>query len=100
MTEFPALVPESPDADGASLRINQAAWLTLGNLKAGTTIDYKTHRAGHGIYAFLIDGNIRLANGQEHTLQRRDAAGITQATQLTIHAEQDSELLLIEVPIQ
>ncbi|SDL62212.1 hypothetical protein SAMN05421823_10772 [Catalinimonas alkaloidigena] len=89
----------SPDETDDALRIHQEAWLTLGALKAGATVEYKTHRPGHGLYAFLIDGSVQVANGQAYTLQRRDAAGITDTEQLTITAAQDSELLLIEVPM-
>jgi hypothetical protein len=84
--------PDHPEA----VWINQDAFFSMGNLKAGYETTYTLQRPGQGVYAFVIEGQATVA-GQ--ILNRRDGLGITAADQITIHADQDTELLLIEVPM-
>ena len=48
------------------------------------------------MYAFVIEGNITV-NGQ--LLNKRDAAGFSDIETLTIKAESDAEILLMDVPM-
>lgn len=89
---FTIVSPTDPKA----LKINQDAFFSLGTLKKNTTIVHQLHRAGHGIYAFLIDGKAIIAG---HTLDIRDAIGLTNQQEVTIEAIEESTLLLIEIPI-
>ncbi len=86
----------SPEKENGALWINQDAWFTLTNLTKGASVDYAPHRTGSGVYVFVIDGDVT-AGGQ--TLRRRDGLGITEFDNVTLRAERDSELLLIEVPM-
>jgi redox-sensitive bicupin YhaK (pirin superfamily) len=85
----------APDDDRAT-RINQDAWLSLGNFKGGFTTSYAVKKAGNGVYAFVLNGSVTI-NGQ--TLYKRDALGIWDIDQLEIEAATDSELLLIDIPM-
>jgi len=87
----------SADAnDTSAVWINQDAWLSLGTFEKGTEASYKLHRNGNGIYLFVIEGSIAV-NGD--VLNRRDGCGIQDAQEITVKAEESSELLVIEVPM-
>lgn len=88
-------VVSSRDTDGG-LWINQDARLALTRLKADKEIDFTASFAGSGVYVFVIEGEV-VIDGRK--LERRDAAGISQADRFPIRAGQDSELLAIEVPM-
>ncbi len=85
----------SPDGK-EGVQINQEAWFSLGHFEAGQKISYPTHLAGSGIYAFLLEGEAAI---DEKPLQRRDALGISGADALELHFTADSEILMIEIPM-
>jgi redox-sensitive bicupin YhaK (pirin superfamily) len=82
--------------DGESVWINQDAWFSLGDVDAGRTLSYTANKAGDGLYLFVIEGQIEVA---DEALGTRDAIGIIGAHELSIGAGMDSRLLLIEVPM-
>ena len=86
------VAPDNADA----LKINQQAWFTLINPTTGKSHTYNLNEPGNGIYLFVIDGNAEV-DGQQ--LGKRDAIGVWETDTLTIKANADSELLLIEVPM-
>lgn len=86
----------APD-DSSALWINQDAWFTLGNIDSAFDITYMLHKAGNGVYVFVVEGSITI---NEHQLTKRDAVGIWSADQFKIKATTDAQLLLIEVPMQ
>ncbi len=82
---------------GEALTINQDAWFSLGNLEAGTTLDYKFNKPGSGLYAFVLKGEATIAG---EALGSRDAVGITDTSEVSITADSDTEILLMEVPMK
>ncbi len=87
----------SPDASDNSLKIFQQAWLTLCDLDTNQEIVYKLHNPKSGLFIFVIDGNLesegqKISKGDSLELSEIDAA-------ITIRAEQNSQLLFIEVPL-
>ena len=87
----------SPTQENESLFINQDAWLSLLELEEGKEISYQLHQDGNGVYCFLIDGEMEIA---EEQLSKRDAIGIWDCKQFKISARQTSKLLFIEVPMR
>lgn len=85
----------APD-DPKALWINQDAWFTLGNIEPGTSLTYDFHLSGNGVYVFVIDGEVNI-EGQR--ISSRDALGVWETGSLSIQANTQSELLLIEVPM-
>ena len=69
----------------------------MGNLDKGTTIDYNRKLEGNGLYVFVIKGSVKV-DGQE--LEQRDGLGITDFEKVTFETTTDTELLLIEVPME
>ena len=86
----------SPEKSDASLWINQDAWLSLAEIEEGEKVDYQVHKAGNGVYAFVIDGNATIADAE---LNKRDALGITDADAIAVEAKSKTSLLMIEVPM-
>ncbi len=86
----------SPEKSGESVWINQDAWFYLGNLKKGFKGDQILNQHGNGFYAFVLDGSVTV-NGQH--LNRRDGFGVWDTEKITIDAVEDSELLIMEVPM-
>lgn len=84
-----------PD-DSGGVKINQDAWFSLGRFDAGQEVSYNTHQKGQGVYAFVLDGDV-IIDG--HPLHRRDGLGIGEAENISLSFSADSEVLLIEVPM-
>lgn len=86
----------SPNPDDEGVWIHQDAWFSLAKFDKNITTHYKLKKGGNGVYAFLISGNITI-NNQE--LETRDGFGIWNFDELNIKANEDSEFLLMEVPM-
>ena len=87
----------SPTGDGHSVQMQQDAWFHVGNLDQGFTTEYAVKKAGNGVYAFVLEGDVTI-NGQ--ALHRRDGFGIWEINSLDIKADSNAELLLMEVPME
>ncbi len=79
-----------------ALKIHQNARLSRIDLDAGKSLNYETISVNHGIYIMVIHGKVEV-DGQ--ILNTRDAAGVIDAATIDINAQDDSELLFIEVPM-
>ena len=86
----------SPEKDSNALWINQDSYFSLANLEKGKSIDYKIKLAGNGAYLFLIDGSVSV-DGE--TFEKRDGVGIAETDSFSITANENAEILLIEVPM-
>ena len=85
----------SPDGN-APASILQDAWFSIGKLDKGVKKTYDLHREDTGVYVFVIEGQ---ANVSGTVLSRRDGMGIYDTNSVAIEALEDSEILLIEVPM-
>ncbi len=86
----------SDEEKAEAIGIHQDAWFSLGTLEKGIEKTYSVKKTGNGVYAFVIEGNVTV-NGQP--LSKRDAAGFSDIDMLTIQAESDAEILLLDVPM-
>lgn len=86
----------SPEKDNGALWINQDAWFSLGKLESGVSTEYTIHKSENGVYAFIIEGEVTIG---EHKLNKRDGFGVWDVEKIVITADQDAEVLLIEVPM-
>ena len=82
--------------EDAGLKIHQDAWIYRADLDAGKAVEVPLHASGQGLYVFVISGSVSF-EGQE--LKQRDALGIWDTASVTITAGENSELLLLEVPM-
>jgi quercetin 2,3-dioxygenase len=86
----------SPEKSGGALWINQDAYFSLAKLEKGNELKYTINHKGNGAYVFVIDGSVNVA-GED--LDKRDAVGITDTDSFLLKAAADSEVLIIEVPM-
>jgi len=86
----------SPDQGADGVWINQDAWFHLGTFKAGFQTDYDVKLKTNGVYIFVIDGDLTI-NGQK--LSKRDGLGILKSDRISITADSDAEVLLMDVPV-
>ncbi|MCU0434946.1 MAG: pirin family protein [Bacteroidia bacterium] len=86
----------SPNADDAGVWIHQDAWFHLGSLDAGTEVEYTLKKAGNGVYAFVINGDVTIG---DQALNTRDGLGVWNENSLKIKAGTATEILLMEVPM-
>jgi len=86
----------SPEQNGDGVYINQDAWFSLGTLKKDFTTSYAVKRQGNGVYVFVLAGEVTV-NGQK--LSTRDGLGISETESLSITANTDAEVLLLDVPM-
>jgi quercetin 2,3-dioxygenase len=86
----------SPIGETGGVHIHQDAWFSLGRLDAGVQLDYHLRKEGNGVYAFVLEGELSV---NDIRLERRDGLGIWEENKLSITANSDAEILLMEVPM-
>ena len=86
----------SPNKNTGSLWINQDAYLNRATVSQSTEIFYEINSKNNGVYLFLIDGNIKVAG---EVLKPRDAIGIYGVEKISIKTSVESDILIIEVPM-
>ena len=90
---YPVVTPEQrPDR----LWIHQNAWFHLGDFTQPTTLDYTLKDPSNGVYAFVIEGKVILA---DTPLEKRDALGVWNTDSFTLSASENTRILLMEVPM-
>ena len=85
----------SPNEEGA-LMVHQDAYFSRIKLEKGKTAEYTIHSNNNGMYLFVIEGKVKAV---DNDLELRDGLGIWDIQSITIHANEESELLLMEIPM-
>ena len=85
-----------PQQSGLDTWIHQDAWISLGEFDAQTTVNYAINKQKNGIYLMVVEGEIQIG---AQRLQSRDAIGISEIEQIDIQMDQNSKILVIEVPM-
>jgi len=80
----------------SGLKIYQDAQISRLNLIAGATFEYALKSKSHGVYVMQVTG-VSEVSGQH--LNQRDAVGISKVNTFLVEAQEDAQLLFIEVPI-
>lgn len=86
----------SPNIDDEGVWIHQNAWFNMANFEAGNSKEYKIHQPGNGVYVFVLKGSAKI---EDQVLETRDGFGIWETECFTLEALQNSEILLMEVPM-
>lgn len=87
----------SPNSDDEGVWIHQDAWFSLANFEKGIAKDYQLHKEGNGVYLFVLKGSAKIG---DQILETRDGFGIWETSAFTLEASEDSEILLMEVPMK
>lgn len=82
--------------EGDSLPISQQAYIYRTDLDNGHSIILNSKSNNHGFYVFIVDGVIETS---AHILGKRDAIGVWEAEHLDIVAKENSEIIIVEVPM-
>ena len=90
---YPVVTPEQRSD---RLWIHQNAWFHLGDFTQPTTLDYTLNASGNGVYAFVIEGEVTLA---DTPLGKRDALGVWDTDSFSLSASENTRILLMEVPM-
>lgn len=93
--EFQQIV--SPNPEDAGVWIHQDAWFHLGNFTQKTSKTYEIKKLGNGVYVFVISGSVKIG---DTVLNQRDALGIEETDQFDLEISENSEVLLLEVPMK
>lgn len=76
--------------------INQNAKLSLGYFTQKTALTYSLNPTNKCVFVFIIDGKANIC-GQN--INKRDAIGVWETETIQLDIEQDTEFIVIEVPI-
>jgi quercetin 2,3-dioxygenase len=87
----------SPNKEDDGVWIYQNAWFNMANFDANTTKTYTLHENGNGVYVFVLKGKVEIDGT---TIDTRDGFGIWETNSFEIKATEDSEFLLMEVPME
>lgn len=94
--EFRTIVAPEGHGDEHTGWIHQNSWFSTLNLEQGHESEYLIHTSGNGAYIFVIEGQIEI-DGE--VLDRRDGMGVHDTDGFRIKASADSQVLVIEVPM-
>lgn len=86
----------SPSKDDDGVWIHQNAWMHLISMDNNMQKEYRLKSEENGVYIIVVKGEIEI---DTEILKDRDAIGINETDHLTIRSINDSEVLLIEVPM-
>lgn len=86
----------SPNPNDEGVWIHQDAWFHLGKFDEGKETNYQLKQSGNGVYVFVLSGNATV-DGQE--LGPRDGLGIEGTNVFSVKADSETEILLMEVPM-
>ena len=87
----------SPSADDAGVWIHQNAWFNIAKFEKGTSKEYQLHDAKNGVYLFVLKGSAKVG---DQNLNDRDGFGIWETDGFNLEAGEESEILLMEVPME
>ncbi len=79
-----------------ALPISQQAYIYRAHLDSNNSIDLTLKSTQNGVYVFLVYGEVEIGDAN---LRKRDAIGVTEIDKVTIKATNESELVIIEVPM-
>lgn len=82
--------------EGDALPIYQQAYIYRSDVESGNTISLKVKNAGNGVYIFVVDGEVVVDNV---ILNSRDAIGVSETETISVEANKNSKLILVEVPM-
>lgn len=86
----------SPNQQDDGIWINQDAWFWLGNFDAGQEFHYTKNKETNGIYLFMIEGDVNVAQEQLH---RRDGLAVEGVSSLDFSVTKDAKLLIMDIPL-
>ncbi|KAA0130642.1 pirin family protein [Chryseobacterium sp. SN22] len=87
----------SPNKSDDGVWIHQDAWFNLANFTKGNGKNYMLNKKCNGVYAFVLKGSAKVG---DRILKEKDGLGIWDTQSFNIEAVEDTEILLMEVPME
>ncbi len=87
----------SPNENDEGVWIHQDAWFYLSDFDKDFSKKLSLKKEGNGFYIMTIEGEIEI-NGEK--LEKRDAIGIWDTTELEIKANSSAKFLVMEIPMK
>jgi redox-sensitive bicupin YhaK (pirin superfamily) len=87
----------SNDGREGSLMIYQDAFVSRGSVWTGKTLTYRPYISTNGVYIMLVSGGVVV---EEQVLWPKDALGVWGEESIMLSAQEDSDVLFIEVPMK
>ena len=84
-------------SNSEALKVHQDVKLSMIDLKEGEDFDYNLMSKNHGVYLMVVHGQVAINN---INLKTRDALGIYEVKEFQTQIKEDTQLLLIEVPME
>jgi redox-sensitive bicupin YhaK (pirin superfamily) len=94
--QLQTVVTPKDKLEGDALPISQQAYIYRASLDEGKNLDVNLKSKNNGIYIFVVEGEVDVENNE---LLRRDAIGISDSDKVSISSKSDSDLVIIEVPM-
>ena len=82
--------------EGDALPISQQAYIYRTDIEIGKSISIPVKNDNNGLYIFIIEGEVDI---NEEVLTSRDAMGLWEIERVEISANQNSKIIIIEVPM-
>ncbi|WP_248723051.1 pirin-like bicupin family protein [Seonamhaeicola sp. ML3] len=91
------VVAPNDKLEGEALPISQQAYIYRSSLQKGKNLKINLDSETQGAYVFVVNGNIVTVDTE---LSNRDAMGVYEVDVFNIEAHEDSELVIIKVPMK
>ncbi|OEK08628.1 hypothetical protein A8C32_04035 [Flavivirga aquatica] len=94
--KFQTVVAPKDKLEGDALPINQQAYIYRSNLESEKSIDLTIKDSNNGFYLFIVEGEVKV---DEAILKSKDAIGVSEIETISIKANENSKIIIIEVPM-
>lgn len=94
--QLQTVVAPKDKLEGDALPISQQAYIYRTHLEGGNSANVNVKSGQNGLYVFVVEGEVEVA---ENTLGHRDAIGVYDTEAIEIKATHNSELIVVEVPM-
>ncbi len=94
--QLQTVVAPKDKLEGAALPISQQAYIYRTQLEIDKSIDISLKSQENGLYIFVVDGEVEV---EGNLFSTRDAVGVSEVNQILIKSKENSELIIIEVPM-
>ena len=90
------VVAPKDNLEGDALPISQQAYIYRTSLDASNSVSLKPKNGDNGFYIFVTEGSVGVSG---NSLDKHDAIGVWEVDAIEVSANENSDLIIIEVPM-